>query len=246
MLLPRHFHVSARTSSKLPSPGLHLTIRGLLLALLLLLGAGSAVFGARRSGGSALDLILAVGPDNAPKPEPKTPSPATSGRGLLQSQQEQVAAMAAAAASVCALPPRVIGVCRGAVPRYSYDPATGRCEPYTWGGCGEDVDNRFDELRKCQEACERGPATATGGGKGIVSSWPSPSPSSSSSADKSINVTTLPSQAVPPPRVLVDETEQADDKDAAAAGAAASSAGDGGGRLAAAALAVVAAAALMV
>ena len=43
------------------------------------------------------------------------------------------------------------GVCMAAIPRYYYNPQTGNCEQFTWGGCG---DFPFTTMEECESTCE--------------------------------------------------------------------------------------------
>ena len=52
---------------------------------------------------------------------------------------------------VCALPFEP-GSCDGALDVFTFDAATGRCEPATWGGCGGNG-NRFLTARDCYDTC---------------------------------------------------------------------------------------------
>jgi hypothetical protein len=51
------------------------------------------------------------------------------------------------------------GPCNGSFPRYGYDVTSGRCEPFTYGGCAGTT-NRFDTLVECQYACKLDPCYA--------------------------------------------------------------------------------------
>jgi len=44
------------------------------------------------------------------------------------------------------------GECLAAILRFYYDPETGSCETFTWGGCGGVVP--FDTMEECEETCE--------------------------------------------------------------------------------------------
>ena len=52
----------------------------------------------------------------------------------------------------CELPIEV-GPCDAAMPRFAFDAATGKCEPFTYGGC-EGNANNFEEQTDCQHLCE--------------------------------------------------------------------------------------------
>ncbi|CAN7939881.1 unnamed protein product, partial [Ixodes hexagonus] len=52
----------------------------------------------------------------------------------------------------CSLPKKV-GPCRASVPRYYFDATTGKCEPFTYGGC-EGNANNFHTLKQCQRTCK--------------------------------------------------------------------------------------------
>nr|WEV89396.1 serine protease inhibitor [Pinctada imbricata] len=58
--------------------------------------------------------------------------------------------------------PKVQGPCEAAIPSFSYNPRTRRCEEFTYGGCGG-TRNRFSTLRECRDRCQRG----GGGGGGV-------------------------------------------------------------------------------
>ncbi|ORX88747.1 hypothetical protein K493DRAFT_341091 [Basidiobolus meristosporus CBS 931.73] len=44
------------------------------------------------------------------------------------------------------------GMCKAAIPRWHYNPATEKCEEFTYGGCGGYVP--FKSLEKCQTTCK--------------------------------------------------------------------------------------------
>ena len=44
------------------------------------------------------------------------------------------------------------GMCRAAMTRYYYDPASGQCRAFIWGGCGGNVP--FDTLDDCAQMCK--------------------------------------------------------------------------------------------
>ncbi|NXI50879.1 EPPI protein, partial [Chloroceryle aenea] len=52
---------------------------------------------------------------------------------------------------ICYLPP-VPGPCKGRFLRYAYNPATGTCQPFTYGGCGGNPNN-FRMVKECQQVC---------------------------------------------------------------------------------------------
>ena len=54
-------------------------------------------------------------------------------------------------AEVCTLDADV-GDCKAAIPRYFHNQQSGRCERFSYGGCGGN-ENRFVTLEECQEAC---------------------------------------------------------------------------------------------
>ncbi len=53
---------------------------------------------------------------------------------------------------ICALPVEP-GPCRGSLPRFFHNSATGQCEAFTYGGCGGNSNN-FMSLKECQENCQ--------------------------------------------------------------------------------------------
>ena len=61
------------------------------------------------------------------------------------------------AAYICSLPSRVgfeSGVsCLAAIPKYFFNQSSGQCEEFLYGGCGDQIANRFDSLPECQRTC---------------------------------------------------------------------------------------------
>ncbi|CAG5102589.1 Oidioi.mRNA.OKI2018_I69.chr1.g372.t1.cds [Oikopleura dioica] len=51
----------------------------------------------------------------------------------------------------CALPYEV-GMCRAAIPRFYYNIDSGKCEKFTWGGCGGNL-NKFPDEESCMNLC---------------------------------------------------------------------------------------------
>jgi hypothetical protein len=56
---------------------------------------------------------------------------------------------------VCELQPEP-GDCAADIPSYYFDPATGRCEEFSYSGCGGN-ENRFETSIACREACGGAP-----------------------------------------------------------------------------------------
>jgi hypothetical protein len=48
--------------------------------------------------------------------------------------------------------PAAVGPCDAAFPRWFHNAETGRCEQFTWGGCGGN-DNNFETRDECEAAC---------------------------------------------------------------------------------------------
>mmetsp|Transcript_25913 Transcript_25913/g.42352 ORF Transcript_25913/g.42352 Transcript_25913/m.42352 type:complete len:146 (+) Transcript_25913:1320-1757(+) len=59
--------------------------------------------------------------------------------------------MSMAVVDICMLPP-VVGPCRAHIPRYFYNPATGQCEQFFYGGCMGN-ENNFQTVAKCESEC---------------------------------------------------------------------------------------------
>ena len=55
------------------------------------------------------------------------------------------------AGEVCALAPET-GLCKAYIKRFFYNPTTGQCETFIYGGCQGNANN-FKSLKKCQDAC---------------------------------------------------------------------------------------------
>lgn len=53
--------------------------------------------------------------------------------------------------SDCLLP-KVTGLCRARFPRFYFNEAKGRCEGFTFGGCGGNGNN-FKTLKECKQTC---------------------------------------------------------------------------------------------
>jgi len=54
---------------------------------------------------------------------------------------------------ICNLPKK-IGICRAAFPRFFFNAESGKCEKFTYGGCGANANN-FETLDECLNACPR-------------------------------------------------------------------------------------------
>ncbi|KAL0161399.1 hypothetical protein M9458_045124, partial [Cirrhinus mrigala] len=48
--------------------------------------------------------------------------------------------------------PKKVGPCRGALPRWHFNPVTKKCENFVFGGCKENRNN-FLSLEECAKAC---------------------------------------------------------------------------------------------
>jgi hypothetical protein len=57
----------------------------------------------------------------------------------------------------CQEEPFVVGNCKAAIPRWSFNPKTKKCEEFSYGGCGG-TQNNFETLSECETSC---PATTT-------------------------------------------------------------------------------------
>uniref|UniRef100_A0A671PZ55 BPTI/Kunitz inhibitor domain-containing protein n=1 Tax=Sinocyclocheilus anshuiensis TaxID=1608454 RepID=A0A671PZ55_9TELE len=57
------------------------------------------------------------------------------------------------------LMPKKVGPCRGALPRWHFNPITKKCENFIFGGCRENRNN-FLSLEECAKACHTFPASA--------------------------------------------------------------------------------------
>ena len=78
-------------------------------------------------------------------------------------------------AALCSLPPRVVGLCRASVPRWTFSPAHG-CFKFRYGGCGGNS-NRFLTEAQCEAACP-------GGTHGVNEDKPEPLPPVSPPSDR--------------------------------------------------------------
>ncbi|CAL8109969.1 unnamed protein product [Orchesella dallaii] len=52
-----------------------------------------------------------------------------------------------------------VGPCKGRVPRFFFNQATGSCERFSWGGCSK-TGNNFKELTECETSCSKHLTTA--------------------------------------------------------------------------------------
>ena len=57
---------------------------------------------------------------------------------------------------VCDLRPGVVGLCKAAFRRWTYNAAAGECERFIWGGCGGNA-NRFETKAECEAECKAAP-----------------------------------------------------------------------------------------
>ena len=57
------------------------------------------------------------------------------------------------APSICQLPPKT-GKCRAKIKRYYFNPDSGTCESFFYGGCNGNKNN-FQTLKQCQQQCKR-------------------------------------------------------------------------------------------
>merc|ERR1712015_16497 len=64
------------------------------------------------------------------------------------------------AAYICSLPSRVgfdngLVSCYAMIPKFFFNGATGNCEEFTYGGCGDPIANRFDNVQDCEKTCKQ-------------------------------------------------------------------------------------------
>jgi hypothetical protein len=82
--------------------------------------------------------------------------------------------VAAAAPSACGLPAADAGPCKAALPRWTYDAATGACRRFVYGGCGGNANN-FETLEACTRGCNVSacglPAADAGPCKAALPRW---------------------------------------------------------------------------
>ncbi|XP_037069378.1 kunitz-type serine protease inhibitor Bt-KTI-like [Pollicipes pollicipes] len=60
-------------------------------------------------------------------------------------------ALIGSSGSACSLPV-VRGPCRAYFQRYAFNPSTGTCQPFIFGGCDGNANN-FLKRHQCQQAC---------------------------------------------------------------------------------------------
>jgi len=108
-------------------------------------------------GGEDPPPVVAGSADVPPAPEQTTNEPlppedyrSALARGLAGLIKDKLFGKKANRAA-CSLQPDS-GPCDAARERYYYNPSSGRCEAFTWGGCQGVVP--FDSLRACTAACE--------------------------------------------------------------------------------------------
>jgi hypothetical protein len=112
-------------------------------------GSGGALGtgGSTGSGGAGGTLTISDASPDVPATEPDSGG-ATDAPG-------------AESGSLCSLPADP-GPCKANFPRYWYNPATGNCESFGYGGC-EGNGNRFDTLAACVSTCAPDPTTKPDG-----------------------------------------------------------------------------------
>lgn len=113
-------------------------------------GTGGGGAGASGIGGSVL-TGGAVGMAGAGRGGAGT---AGSGGSVGTSGSGPVAGGSGGPSEECSLPPEV-GECDAAIPRFAFNPKTGRCEQFTYGGCGGTANN-FSTFEECVAACGPG------------------------------------------------------------------------------------------
>ena len=59
-------------------------------------------------------------------------------------------------ANKCTAEPFVVGPCRAAMPRWSYNAKSGACEEFVYGGCGGSANN-FNSQKECEGECGNAP-----------------------------------------------------------------------------------------
>lgn len=67
--------------------------------------------------------------------------------------EDEFGEAASEAADVCSLP-QVVGPCDAVIPRFSFNQQKGRCEKFTYGGCGGN-ENNFLTAEACEAKCEK-------------------------------------------------------------------------------------------
>lgn len=97
----------------------------------------------------------------APDPGPASPAVAPCAKGEAPSIDPKTgrpSCVAAAPPSACGLPAADAGPCKAAIPRWTYDAATGACRRFVYGGCGGNANN-FETQEACERGCEPDPCT---------------------------------------------------------------------------------------